>query len=459
MVIFSSSTYNVAHDSANLKAKQSTGSQRLYKQLGNYVSTLEQAVKQEEDRQQKAQESKGRLTENLRGMKTTHHYDPVTKTMKVVLAPPPGNFRESVPTQKIVQKQASKEPISENNQEAASLHEDRYTEEWLAQLTSKLRCLKLKSGGIYLYHTRKAAGTSIRDILSFIASDWHIPYYETEGVVMKKNLVNHHGLLTVTSLRHPISRILSLYWYEHVGWYDGILKQTNRCKTLQEWTQAWLDGSPWKDKFVAKNPYSNYVEIENYYVKMLIGWQGHSSSSSRGLGGGGASRRRVGMKELEEAKAVLRKFDLVLLSEWMGDSTQVEAMNALFPGRGRIAAGHKVRGDFKAKERLTPKLAADEEAVKKLLVEVNKYDLLLYEYAQELMAYRLKLIPPAVLGVKKQLGLDSHMNVVVLDPKTQHSDHMRSIKNQCDAGNYPISGALKSQWVGIFQPPGHKGPF
>lgn len=205
--------------------------------------------------------------------------------------------------------------------------DDAVTSQWLSRLASKLLCMRLRSGGIYHYHTRKAAGTSIRDILTKIAATWHVRYYETEGIVLNREIIDKKtGLLTVTSLREPIARILSLYWYEHVGWYDGVLKQTERCKSLKEWVSAWRDGSPWKTQFMSKNPDSVYVEIDNYYVKMLTGWHPRNS------------RSRVNADDLEAAKAVLRSFDLVLLSDWMGDSTQVEAMNAVFPGNSRLCA-------------------------------------------------------------------------------------------------------------------------
>ena len=117
------------------------------------------------------------------------------------------------------------------------------------------------------------------------------------------------------------------------------------------WVDAWRDGSEWKTKFVQNNPrlviilnirvfvsrfarakwfiaiyqflpsyflfflFSRthvhrtvYVEIENYYVKMLTGWVGPAP---------------VGEKDLAEAKRVLASFDLLLLTEWMGDDSQV----------------------------------------------------------------------------------------------------------------------------------------
>jgi len=130
---------------------------------------------------------------------------------------------------------------------------------------------------------------------------------------------------------------MSLYWYEHVGWYSGVLKQTERCKSLKTWVEAWRDGSKWKDDFITKNPNSVYVEIDNYYVKMLSGWHAKAhnnnvhSNNMRGSEYHG-KYARVTEEDLETAKNVLRQFDLVLLSDWMGDNTQIEALNAIFPG-------------------------------------------------------------------------------------------------------------------------------
>ena len=40
-----------------------------------------------------------------------------------------------------------------------------------------------------------------------------------------------------------------------MGWYDGILHETQRCKPLATWVDAWLDGSPWKTAFMRKVPF------------------------------------------------------------------------------------------------------------------------------------------------------------------------------------------------------------
>lgn len=193
--------------------------------------------------------------------------------------------------------------------EITRVTEESITKQWLQALSSKLKCLRIGQGSIYLYHTRKAAGTTVRDILMAVSAQWRVHYYETEGILLHGPFVGMAGVLSVTSLRDPVKRIMSLYWYEHVGWFDGVLKQTTRCKTLRQWVEGWRDGSPWKTAFVRKNPSSVYVEIENYYVKALSGWR--------------STDGRVTDEHFRSAVEVLKRFDVVLLSDWMGDGTQM----------------------------------------------------------------------------------------------------------------------------------------
>jgi hypothetical protein len=216
---------------------------------------------------------------------------------------------------------------------------------WADRLVQKLTCLYSGSGALYLYHVRKAAGTTLREIMATVAHTWKVKLYETEGIVLDHRFVENDNLLSVVTLRHPVKRVMSLYWYEHVGWWHGILKETSKVRTLRDWVDGWKDGSKWKTDFVRKNPGTVYVEIENYYVKMLTGWKGGPT---------------VGSNDLEKAKQVLDKFDLVLLVEWMQDDTQITALNAIFPGRTSIAPGQKLKGDTRVKDSLGSKFAKDE---------------------------------------------------------------------------------------------------
>ena len=233
---------------------------------------------------------------------------------------------------------------------------------WSAQLLSKLHGLHSlsKLGGIFLYHMRKAAGTTIRDMLTDASVKWRIPFYESEGPTLNRRFLEE-DLLLVTSLRNPIERILSLYWYEHVSWYDGVLHETQKCKSLDAWIEGWRDGSKWKTDFMLKNPSSVYVEVENYYVKALSGWVGPAP---------------VGEKDYTAAISALNRFDIVLITEWINREDQMLAMNSIFSisvdeisaqstdhfrgKRNNKTLGHQVEGDMSARLRLGPSLVKDQ---------------------------------------------------------------------------------------------------
>ena len=220
---------------------------------------------------------------------------------------------------------------------------------------------------------RKAAGTTIRDMLTDASVKWRIPFYESEGPTLN-SLFLDENLLLVTSLRNPIERILSLYWYEHVSWYDGVLHETQKCKTLEAWIEGWRDGSKWKTNFILLNPRSVYVEVENYYVKALSGWVGPAP---------------VGEKDYDAAISALNRFDIVFITEWINREDQILAMNSLFSisvdkidvkstnhfrgKRNSQTLGHQVKGDKAARLRLGPSLVNDQ--VSSALQSLNCIDI------------------------------------------------------------------------------------
>jgi hypothetical protein len=72
----------------------------------------------------------------------------------------------------------------------------------------------------------------------------------TEGLVLDPGFMTNPSVITVTTLRHPIDRVMSLYWYEHVGWWDGIQHDHSKLKPMARWIEHWRDGSDWKAEFV-----------------------------------------------------------------------------------------------------------------------------------------------------------------------------------------------------------------
>ena len=75
------------------------------------------------------------------------------------------------------------------------------TELWKEKLFRKLVCLRMKKASIYMYHVRRAAGTTVRDVLHKVALRWGARYHETEGPVLNEIFLSLPGLLTITTLR------------------------------------------------------------------------------------------------------------------------------------------------------------------------------------------------------------------------------------------------------------------
>jgi len=119
-----------------------------------------------------------------------------------------------------------------------------------------------------------------------------------------------------------------------------------------------------------------------------------------------------------------------------------------------VSLGHKIRGDNNARTKLTPDLAADEAQIKEELIKMNYYDLQLWDYAQSLMAYRLKLIVPMVQQVKKDLGLSAHQNVL----SSKDLVKMSNKHDECNNLDFKLNADQKKN-VGVIRPAGHKGPF
>jgi len=75
---------------------------------------------------------------------------------------------------------------------------------WIENIDEKIFCLNKNRGGIYLYHMRKAAGTSLRTFLKHLAIVHRMTYHETEGKVSNHLVLNIPGMISFTSLRCPL---------------------------------------------------------------------------------------------------------------------------------------------------------------------------------------------------------------------------------------------------------------
>lgn len=204
----------------------------------------------------------------------------------------------------------------------------------------------LNDKSIFFYHARKAGGTSVEKALKLIGAYYNYDVLITEGITLDHRFLDLARSISVISLRHPIDRIVSLYWYEHVMWWYGPGKNPSKCRTFSEWVNAWRDGTPWKERILLANPDTTYVEVENYFIKNLLGGSVRQSS--------------IGEPELEQAKKILDKFDIVLLTKWMNDKRQISYMKSLFPKLPEESfSQHLTESDRTLISKLESDLAAD----------------------------------------------------------------------------------------------------
>lgn len=287
---------------------------------------------------------------------------------------------------------------------------------WSRRVSHKVRCLQKREGGFYLYHVRKAAGTTLRKKLEVAAKRWRVRLWETEGLKIDSTALALKSVITVVSIRHPVDRILSLYWYEHVGWWDGVKHDHSQMKSMRKWVDEWRDGSEWKSEFTRMNPRNVYVEIENYYVKML---------------GGG--------DDLEKAKETLHRFDVLFVCErstWNNHTALLsQALGGVEDHERAKKNPRLLEADKGARLRLQSTLAPDLSDIISTLTEINLLDLQLYQYALRLDEARVKF-----------------SQSMSLRRTTTSSSSLSERENSCDP---PPVRQLDSR-NGIFRPPGHK---
>lgn len=178
---------------------------------------------------------------------------------------------------------------------------DQHCSEWKRKLMTKLECIKDHCGLYFYYHMRKAAGTTITQILQLNSARLNtVKFLPAEGLPLDHRFLNQQGIITHVSFRDPVDRIISLYWYEHVLYYHQVQKKPGKASNLRTWVNHWRDSSLWKQNYTRINPATVYIDIENYYIKALTEWDGI---------------KNITRDDLERAKSVVDQFDIVIVSE------------------------------------------------------------------------------------------------------------------------------------------------
>ncbi len=68
--------------------------------------------------------------------------------------------------------------------------------DWYQRLKTKYSCISNGFGALYLYHVRKAAGTSIKEVLEHASARFGVPTYSTEGITLDMAFLEMPGVLT-----------------------------------------------------------------------------------------------------------------------------------------------------------------------------------------------------------------------------------------------------------------------
>ena len=170
----------------------------------------------------------------------------------------------------------------------------------------------------------------------------------------------------------------------------------------------WRDQSDWKKNFTHNNPGNVYIEVENYYVKALTGWKGNTS---------------ITVNDLIKAKRILRDFDIVLISELMNHGIQNNFIKSFFDINFEIPKF--LQGNTHTMESMKLSLASDMTEVREILMELNKYDLQLFEYAKMLVKQRLPVLSE-VVQVSKEVNIPDNFQSIYLHDfvrKTQRNNN------------------------------------
>jgi hypothetical protein len=175
---------------------------------------------------------------------------------------------------------------------------------------------------------------------SFIVSEgWAL---ETPLVNLKVAKFSARNAVFMTSLKHPINRILGRYWYEG-RWEMGKKSPTlATARSLEDWM-----GNVLSTEKRARPPARLWSCVSNFYVKMLAGWQGESLCNTTTTTNEEGCVEGVGPMQLAKAKKVLSsQFHVALIAEWLNTDAQIEWLGQVFcfPTVPRVTRLHKKFG-------------------------------------------------------------------------------------------------------------------
>jgi hypothetical protein len=288
---------------------------------------------------------------------------------------------------------------------------------------------RLRDGGfVYFKHLRKAAGTSVRRYLLTVI-DYHyqkeiniasdpeiappVPWliYHQEWSAMPWECPFEDALwnlsMNVIVLRDPIERQLSEFFYSGEGSSNKTMSRLGKAvkggATYEKEAVALMKElvPTWMEKGRNQSPARNFNA--NYQTKMISGitpskpnnmtgrqitWRNGPCSYGSGLYGGAQPNHNVTLESLQRAKAALKEFDLVLLTETLSKPEQAAMVADSVGVPESVVTLAKQRSNSKTKTNAVFKgygdmIRRNDPDLYELLRSTSELDIELYAHAVE----------------------------------------------------------------------------
>jgi len=257
-------------------------------------------------------------------------------------------------------------------------------------------CTRAHRGAVYMKHHRKAGGSSLYSVFEQQVCP-HTPVYSSELPFFNathsfSSLPN--STVFITSLRHPIDRILSLYWFEGrwprtCEWKcenNKTKDDTTKVADLNEWIEAVYHQRQLKKyKLRPHTACGQWQSVENYYTRQLLGVdRGDDNDTTHSLA---FLNKTLTVNDLHRAKQILASFDLVLIQERYQIDFDMIRMFQTISGANVTAQGlpHARKG----LERSASYEPPSQQELKRLH-ELNRLDMELYDFAKNLSRHTVE---------------------------------------------------------------------
>jgi hypothetical protein len=256
------------------------------------------------------------------------------------------------------------------------------------------QCVRARQGGVYIKHFRKASGTALYAVVAGESCKRGIPSYASELPFFNKETFHVlNSTVFVTAMRHPIDRIISMYWFEgrwprtcgSICEAEKIKNDTNKVANLDEWIEDIHDQTAQeKLKYLKHSACGQWVSVENYYIRQLLGIDRATKNQKKGTNDeSGFLNNTLTRSHLHQAKEILASFDLIMIQEQMRSthSDMIRMFRSIIGATSADSMKEVRKGKERDKHYQPPSQAALDR-----LGGWNALDIELYEFAVELSA-------------------------------------------------------------------------